>query len=134
MPESVCNHSTNKQDALHENDVVYDGMCGGVRDTNANDGDVVAGAGGGGGCSEHLRNTAMERAAQSSFDHAWHRMENILTLCKRGNKIVIVKSWWPGFCSVCACVCSKVIEGIFLPNLQSDRCYILQMHHPLECH
>ena len=45
-------------------------------------------------------------------------------------KIVFVKSWRPGFCSVCACVLSKVIEGIFLPNFQSDRYHILQLHQP----
>ena len=71
--------------------MVWSTMVGGVHDANADDGEVVAGAGGGGGCSEHLRNTVVERAAQSSFDRAWRRTENILTLCKRGDNGMPIK-------------------------------------------
>ena len=52
---------------------------------------MVAGAGGGGGFSEDLRNTGVERAAQGSSDRAWRRAEKNPTLCKHGDDGVPIK-------------------------------------------
>ena len=54
---------------------------------------MVAGAGGGGGFSEHLRNTGVERAAQGSSDRSWRRAEKNPTLCKHGDDGVPIKKY-----------------------------------------